>query len=107
MTEHTLQLNIIAYFRNEFERHEKGVIIPIVNEATYKNKTFVICKGASDLMIFLKNKTFFCELKVANNNQSIAQKDFQNRVQKLGHEYKLIRSLDEFKLWIQSLTTNN
>lgn len=106
MTEHTLQLNIIAYFRNEFERYGKGIIIPVVNEATYKNNTFVICKGASDLIIVLPDKTFFCELKVGSNKQSTDQKDFQNRVTNLGHEYKLIRSLDEFKLWIHSLTTN-
>ena len=62
--------------------------------------------GASDLVLVM-DKIYFVEVKTTVGIQSDVQKDFQNRVQKLGHEYKLIRSLDEFKLWIQSLTTNN
>ena len=103
MTEHTLQLHIIAYFRNEFERHGKGIIIPVVNEATYKNNTFVICKGASDLIIILPNKTLFCELKVGSNKQSTQQIEFENIVSNLGHEYKLVRSLNEFQLWLHNI----
>ena len=101
MTEHRLQLEIIAWFRNEFERLSKGVIIPIVNEATYKNKTFIICKGASDLIIVLNGKTYFCELKVGSNKQSKEQLEFEININNLDHEYKLIRSLNQFKEWLK------
>lgn len=101
MNEHRLQLEIIAWFRNEFERTKKGIIIPIVNEATYKNNTFIICKGASDLIIVLKGNTYFCELKVGSNKQSLNQIEFENNINNLDHEYKLIRTLNEFKEWLK------
>ena len=97
MTEHTLQLKCIAWFRNEFERTGKGIIIPVVNEATYKNNTFVICKGASDLIVVMDRMTIFCELKVGANYQSKPQIDFQNVVTNLNHQYFVIRSLEQFQ----------
>lgn len=97
MTEHRLQLECIAYFRNEFERHGKGVIIPVVNEATYKNRTFEICKGASDLILVLPGRTIFCELKTAKGIQSNSQKEFESKVSTLGYKYIIIRSLEQFK----------
>lgn len=93
MSEHDLQLTCIAWFKNQ----KIGEIIPVVNEATYKNKNFAINKGASDLIVVLPNKVIFCELKVGNNKQSNAQIEFDNRITELGYNYYLVRSLDEFK----------
>ena len=93
MSEHDLQLNCIAWFKNQ----KIGEIIPVVNEATYKNKNFVINKGASDLIVILPKKVIFCELKVGNNKQSKEQLEFENRITELGYNYYLVRSLDEFK----------
>lgn len=97
MTEHRLQLECIAYFRNEFERHGKGVIIPVVNEATYKNRNFEICKGASDLILVLPGRTVFCELKTIKGVQSNRQKEFESKVSALGYKYIIIRNLEQFK----------
>ena len=105
MTEHTLQLEIIAWFRNEFERHGKGLIIPIINEASYKDKTFVIHKGASDLLIVINSKCLFVELKVGYNKQSLDQEVFESNINKLNHYYFVCRSLNGFKQ-IMYETTN-
>lgn len=101
MTEHTLQLECIAQFRNDYERFGKGTIIPVVNELAAKRKDIEIKKGASDVIVVLINKVLFCELKVGRNGQSDAQKDFQKLVESLGFKYYLIRSLNEFKNILQ------
>jgi hypothetical protein len=51
----------------------------------------------------LENRVIFCEFKDAKGKQSDKQKDFQERVQLLNHEYWLVRSLDEFKTKINTL----
>lgn len=97
MTEHTLQLLCIAEFRNRLERYEKGIVIPVPNELAYKRKDVIICEGCSDLILVLENKTIYCELKVGSNSQQENQIDFERRIKKLGHEYHIVRSLEQFK----------
>jgi hypothetical protein len=99
--EHTLQINIIAWFRNEYQRKGLGIIIPVPNEYTYKDKSAVIEKGASDCIVVIKDKVFFVENKTDKGTQSEAQKDFQKRVEALGYEYWLIRNLKDFQDAVQ------
>lgn len=102
--EHTLQLECICFFRNEYERKRTGVIIPVPNEYTYKNKNAVICKGASDLIVILPNsKTLFIELKTDIGKQSEKQIEFEKLVVNLGFEYFVIRTLKHFQ---DVITTN-
>jgi len=96
MTEHQLQLECIAVYRNEKQRHGLGVIIPVPNELAAKRKDIEICVGASDI-ITVSDKVRFNELKVGYNVQSPAQKMFQHLVESLGYEYHLIRSVQQFK----------
>jgi len=100
MTEHTLQIEEIQWFRNELERKGLGVIVPVPNEATYKDKTFVICKGASDLIVVLKSAVLFIENKTINGLQKTDQVTFQNKIENLGYEYHICRSLEHFKFII-------
>lgn len=106
MTESKLQQEIVMFFRNEFQRHRKGLIFSIPNESTFQNKKFKntgVMNGVSDLIVILPNGTLiFVELKTETGKQSEKQKDFQKRVNDLGYEYLLIRNLEEFKLIIKS-----
>jgi len=96
-SESFIQANCIAWFRNEYERHGKGVIIPVPNELAAKRKDVIIRVGCSDLIIALKGKVIFVEMKTAYNGQSDAQLEFQQSVEALGFEYKIIRTLEAFK----------
>ncbi len=96
-SEHVIQLACIAWFRNEFERKNLGCIIPVVNEATYDDKTQVIKKGASDLIVVLENTVLFIEMKNAIGVQKEAQEDFEKLVTSLNFKYYLCRNLDTFK----------
>lgn len=97
ISEHTIQLNCIAWFRNEFERKNKGVIIPVVNEATYNNKSMTIKVGASDTIVVLDKAVLFIEFKTAIGKQRDEQISFECLVTTLGYKYYLCRSLYAFK----------
>jgi len=53
--------------------------------------------GVSDLIVIIPNKILFVELKTEIGIQSEVQKDFQSRIELLGYEYHLIRSLTAFQ----------
>ena len=96
-SEHTLQLECIAWFRNEYERYKKGFIVPVVNELAYKRKDVLIKEGCSDLIVFLPGRALFFELKVRYNTQQDNQIEFQKLVEGLGFNYFIARSTNEFK----------
>ncbi len=51
--------------------------------------------GVSDLVVVLPHRVIFLEVKTPTGRQSPAQKVFQSIVQALGHQYTLVRSVDE------------
>lgn len=73
----------------------------IVNKAVAlsmdKMKSMGMVNGVSDTIVALPNKTLFCEFKVQDGRQSDKQKEFQQIVTDLGHEYHVVRSLEQFK----------
>ena len=53
-------------------------------------------KGMADIMGLLPNgRTLFLEVKTATGVQSEDQIAFQERMKELGHEYAVVRSVDE------------
>ena len=49
--------------------------------------------GASDLVLVLREKVVFMEVKTEKGRQSESQKRFQVVVERLGHVYKIVRSV--------------
>jgi hypothetical protein len=107
MTESKLQQEIFNFYHNNFclkFHNPRGMIFSIPNGGTRNKLEAITMKatgllaGASDLIIITPNgKLMFIELKTDTGKQSEKQIDFQNRVNALGFEYYLIKSLDEFK----------
>jgi len=105
--ENSLQAEIYKWYNNTYclkSHNPRGLIFSIPNGGTRNIReamTFKatgLLKGASDLIVILPNsKLIFVELKTEKGIQSPEQNDFQFRVNELGYEYHLIRSLDEFK----------
>lgn len=60
-------------------------------------------EGVADLVILLKNRTIFIEVKTEKGKQSDKQKDFENKVKSLGFEYYLWRSLEDAEIFLQEL----
>lgn len=96
-SEHVIQLACIAWFRNEFERKKLGIVIPVVNEATYNNQGQVIKEGCSDLILVLPKIVLFVEMKTAVGKQRDAQISFENDIKLLDYKYIICRSLEAFK----------
>ena len=107
MTEDQLQQQIIIWFKNEYQMHGKGLIFSVPNGGTRnmleakKLKQTGAMAGVSDLIVLLKGKCLFVELKIEKGIQSEVQKEFERRVTVLGFKYYIIRSLDEFKNLIE------
>jgi len=94
-SEATIQKEIV-----NFCELNKILIFCVPNEATYNNSKFKkmgVLGGVSDLILVLQNRVIFVELKNYEGTQETNQKEFESRVLKLGHQYVIIRSLDEFK----------
>lgn len=86
-----------------------GCSSKIINEVVayiIKKMTLIgLLKGVSDTIVVLPNKTLYIEFKTETGAQSEAQKDFQSRIQSIGHSYYLCRSLEQFQSAIQSELT--
>lgn len=98
MTEREIQKLVVEWFRATYK--DKGEIICVPNEITHyssnKWQAVGMRKGASDLIVILKDKVIFVELKTPQNKQSYEQVGFQRSIENLGYEYYVVRSLDEF-----------
>jgi len=105
-TENFIQQQIVLWFTNNhclLHHKPRCMILSIPNGGgrdsregkTLKNTGLL--PGASDLLVVLPNKTIYVEVKTDLGIQSPFQKDFQQRVESLGQEYYLVRSLDQFK----------
>lgn len=57
--------------------------------------------GASDLLVIAQRAVLFVEMKTKKNKQQETQKVFQRNVERLGHEYKICHSLQEFQLTVE------
>jgi hypothetical protein len=73
------------------------VLIPVVNEAAYNNRNQTILKGTSDLIVVTSKKVVFIEVKYGYNKQTKPQVVFESRVNNLGYEYHIVKSVEEFK----------
>lgn len=59
-------------------------------------------EGASDNVIIAPNKVYFVEFKLPNNDQQPNQIEFETWVTNLGHTYVVIKSVEQFKEWVQT-----
>ena len=94
-SEETIQKEIINYCKLN-----NLLIFCVPNEATRNNSKFIgmgVLSGVSDLVLILENRIIFVELKNHKGLQSENQKQFESRVLELGHQYVIIRSLEDFK----------
>jgi len=105
MTESQLQQQIILFENNNYSIKKESIIFAVPNggsrnilEAKLLKATGVMA-GVSDLILIIKNKIFFIELKTEKGIQSDQQKIFESKVSDLGFEYLIFRSLEQYKLW--------
>jgi hypothetical protein len=110
MSEEQLQQKIVLFERNIYSIKGLSLIFSIPNggsrnvaEALNLKRTGLTA-GVSDLILIIKDKIYFIELKTENGKQSTPQKDFETKVNDFGFEYLIFRNLEDYQKWRQSLS---
>jgi len=117
MTEEHLQQQIVLWYNNNyclFNHNPRGLIFSIPNDTKNfmelkRKKNTGLLSGVSDLVVILpSSKILFIEVKFGSNKQQSKQLEFQERVEKLNHQYHVVYSLTQFQkiIW-QNLKTQN
>jgi hypothetical protein len=104
-TEEQIQQQIVIWFNNNYclkIDNPRCMIFSVPNDSinaieTKRKINTGLLKGASDLIVVLPNNVLFFEVKTEKGIQSQNQKDFQDRIEKLGFKYYLVRSLKQFQ----------
>ena len=109
MVEMKLQAECVQWFWNTFPA-ERGCLFHVEQSAVNaiqgaRNRSIGVVSGVSDLILVLRGRVVFIELKTTfgNSKQSRSQIVFQDLVQMRGHEYYVIRTLQEFQILIYRL----
>lgn len=102
--EEDMQTACVNYFRLVYPRY---VIFAVGNggsrnaiEAKHMKKSGVLA-GVSDLILIADHAVLFVEMKTKTGIQSERQKKFQVDVERLGFEYKICRSLQDFQRTVE------
>lgn len=95
--EHNLQVQVINLLRNYY-----GLCVFAVPNGGSRNlyeaknlKNEGVMAGVSDLILVLNGVVIFLELKAGKNKQQESQKIFEKKVKGLGHQYYVVRSLED------------
>ena len=102
--ESQIQIQMVKWFRLQYPRY---IIAAIPNGGQRSALEAKIMKGEgvvagfSDLIIIVRENVLFIEVKTNDGIQSDLQAKFQSDVERLGFQYSICRSLDEFILTIE------
>lgn len=105
ITEDYIQSQIVLDFNNKYclKHHNPRLMIYAVPNGGSRNvleakklKATGTLRGASDLIVNFPGKSVYIEVKTDTGVQSDAQIDFQNRIEDLGMDYHVVRSVSDF-----------
>jgi hypothetical protein len=114
-SETKIQAECYMWYNNTYcikQQKNRGMMFSIPNELgttnaikTVISKSMGLLAGVADTIVILPSKELvFVEFKTDIGKQSPAQKDFEKRVTNLGYKYFIIRTFDEFKKIIITLS---
>lgn len=111
LSEHSIQTQIVQYLKWS---NIECFAIPngIFFNSASKNQTYAYInklrkegfrEGCSDLVVLLKNRVIFIEIKSTTGKQSDKQKEFETKVKELGFEYYVWRDIDAAEEFVKGL----
>jgi hypothetical protein len=106
LSEARLQSQIVQYLQSK-----NIYFFSVPNEAAGRDaairmarmKAMGLRSGVSDLVLVLPGRVVFLEVKEAGGVQSEAQKRFQEKVEALGHQYFLVKSLEDLQKVVDTI----
>lgn len=105
-----IQRQMVSWFRLQYPKY----IIAAIPNGGYRNpfeakimKGEGVLAGFSDLMIIADRNVLFLEVKTQTGKQSNLQKEFQDKVERMGFQYYVCRSLNDFVLTVEKWIKHN
>lgn len=100
-TEQQFQAACVEWYWNRFHEFRKCLHCNNNNSATARAgnvaKALGVVAGVSDLEMIGWREMWFIELKLPGEKQGKEQMEFEAQVKRAGHNYIVIRTLNEFK----------
>ena len=102
--ESQIQIQMVKWFRLQYPRY---IIAAIPNGGQRSALEAKIMKGEgvlagfSDLIVIAKENVLFVEVKTKDGKQSDLQIKFQSDVERLGFQYSICRSLEDFIMTVE------
>ena len=99
-SEHSIQTQILNYLFYKAAPNVFAIGIPNAGKRSYRVagrlKAEGMMAGVADVCVLLPGaRVAWMETKTARGRQSYAQKGFEERCQRLGHHYRIVRTLQE------------
>ena len=110
--EEQLQAACYLWFHNSFPLWRK-MLFHVDNNSWNsiigsKKKALGVAAGVSDIVLILFGEVIFIEMKTPKGEQNDEQRIFQERVERRGHKYVILRTLESFQQFIkQKITESN
>jgi len=106
-TEEQLQVACYTWFHNTFPLRRK-LLFHVDNNSWNavigsRKKALGVNAGVSDFVLVLFMEVVWIEMKLPGAVQNDDQKEFQMKVEQLGHRYIIIRSLQQFQDYINKI----
>ncbi len=110
--EDRIQQEICLFYNNTYCKLTdipRCLIFHVPNQNQYHLVSIGVLSGVSDLIVIhrtaqaVASVTLFVEVKTPTGSQQPKQVAFQQRVTELGYAYIVVRSVDEFKQYINAL----
>jgi len=110
--EDSIQQEIFMWYNNTYclaHHTPRRMIFSVPNEGKPELVRTGLYPGASDLLVFHtpSRPPLFVEVKTPSGIQSNNQKSFESHVTSLGMQYFLVRSLEDFKGVIASISVSD
>lgn len=107
-SEDRIQQDIVQWFKNTYclRHHEpRHMIFHVANQTTnpkerMKKIAIGMMAGVSDLIVLANGNCFFVEVKDDKGRQQPKQIEFEQQVEGQGFPYIIVRSLDDFKQFV-------
>lgn len=101
--ESKIQQGMVQWFRAQYPRY----ICAAIPNGGFRNpheaaimRSEGVLAGFSDLIVIAEGNVLFVEVKAAKGKQSPKQEVFQADVERLGFQYSVCRSLDDFRFTV-------
>ena len=86
------------------------MLFQVPNEAAFSRaaefKKMGLLRGASDIVCVLRDRVIFVEFKSDDGTQSREQRIFQQKLERMGYTYAVVRSINQFKELINESKSN-